>query len=141
MFFVFMIRRPPGCTRPDTLFPDTPLCRSLEKRLRGYQHAQDQIAKLAHRFDAAVLEALLEHTPVEPALWNDPVAMQGWLDGATQRLAASGLGKPHYRMSLRPTLGDQPAAIEVVKEQHGLSHTRTEERRGGKGGVRTCKSR
>jgi DNA gyrase subunit B len=108
-----------------TYSPDAPPITgaALEKLLRGYQQAQDQIAKLAHRFDAAALEALLEHTPVEPALWNDPVAMQSWLDGATQRLVASGLGKPHYRMSLRPAVGEQPAAIEVVKEQHGLSHT------------------
>src|SRR5690606_25938071 len=34
-----------------------------------------------------------------------------------------GLGKPHYRMSLRPAHDEHPAAIEVVKEQHGLSHT------------------
>jgi len=96
---------------------------ALEKLLRGYQQALDQIAKLAHRFDAAVLNALLEHTPLEPALWSDDAAMQAWLAGATQRLAASGLGKPHYRMLLRPAAGEQPAAIEVVKEQHGLSHT------------------
>ncbi|MHB1058547.1 MAG: DNA topoisomerase (ATP-hydrolyzing) subunit B [Rhodanobacter sp.] len=108
-----------------TYSPDAPPItgEALEKLLRGYQHALDQIAKLAHRFDAAVLNALLEHPPIEPALWSDDTAMQAWLDGAARRLAASGLGKPHYRMSLRPALGEQPAAIEVVKEQHGLSHT------------------
>jgi DNA gyrase subunit B len=108
-----------------TYNPDAPPItgEALEKLLRGYQHALDQIAKLAHRFDAAVLNALLEHAPMTPALWSDPVAMQAWLDVATQRLAASGLGKPHYRMSLRPARDEQPAAIEVVKEQHGLSHT------------------
>jgi len=96
---------------------------ALEKLLRGYQYAQDQIAKLAHRFDAAMLDALLEHPPIEPALWADAAAMQVWLDGAAQRLAASGLGKPHYRMALRPGHAEQPPAIEVVREQHGLSHT------------------
>ncbi|MEO9077703.1 MAG: DNA topoisomerase (ATP-hydrolyzing) subunit B [Rhodanobacter sp.] len=105
--------------------PDAPPItgEALEKLLRGYQYALDQIAKLAHRFDAAVLNALLEHPPMEPALWADPLTMQAWLDGATQRLAASGLGKPHYRMALRAGNDEQPPAIEVVKEQHGLSHT------------------
>ncbi len=105
--------------------PDAPPVtgEALEKLLRSYQHALDQIAKLAHRFDATVLNALLEHAPLEPALWSDQQAMQFWLDGATSRLAASGLGKPHYKMLLRPAHEEQPAAIEVIKEQHGLSHT------------------
>jgi DNA gyrase subunit B len=95
----------------------------LEKLLRGYQQALDQIAKLSHRFDATVLVALLEHTPIEPALWDDASAMQTWLTQAEQRLAASGLGKPRYKLSLRGAAGEQPPAIEVVREQHGLSHT------------------
>ncbi len=95
----------------------------LEKLLRDYQAGTDQIERLGHRIDTAVLTALLEHAPLEPALWNDPAAMQGWLEGATRRLAANGLGKPRYRLALRPAQEQQPAAIEVVREQHGLSHT------------------
>ena len=108
-----------------TYSPDAPPItgEALEKLLRSYQHALDQIGKLAHRFDATVLNALLEHSPLELALWSDPQAMQSWLDGATLRLAASGLGKPHYKMLLRSAHEEQPAAIEVIKEQHGLTHT------------------
>ena len=108
-----------------TYSPDAPPItgEALEKLLRSYQHALDQIAKLAHRFDAAVLNALLEHQPIEPSLWNDPIAMQAWLDAAALRLVARGLGKPSYKMALRQAAGEQPAAIEVIREQHGLSHT------------------
>jgi DNA gyrase subunit B len=95
----------------------------LEKLLRDYQTALDQIERLGHRFDATVLTALLEHAPLESALWTDGVAMQGWLKGVESRLAASGLGKPRYRLALRPAEGEHSAAIEVVREQHGLSHT------------------
>ncbi|GAB3790554.1 DNA topoisomerase (ATP-hydrolyzing) subunit B [Dyella agri] len=95
----------------------------LEKLLRDYQTALDQIERLGHRFDTSVLSALLEHAPVTPELWADQAAMQAWLDCITHRLAASGLGKPRYRLSLRPAQGEQPAAIEVVRDQHGLSHT------------------
>jgi DNA gyrase subunit B len=95
----------------------------LEKLLRDYQNALDQIERLGHRFDTSVLTALLEHAPITPELWADPVAMRAWLDGVAQRLASSGLGKPRYRLSLRPAQGEQPAAIEVVRDQHGLSHT------------------
>jgi DNA gyrase subunit B len=108
-----------------TYSPEAPAVtgEALEKLLRDYQQALDQIERLGHRFDAIVLTALLEHTPIDPVLWNDPAAMQAWLDGAQQRLAASGLGKPRYRLSLRPAVDEQPAAVEVVREQHGLSHT------------------
>ncbi|HET6430912.1 DNA topoisomerase (ATP-hydrolyzing) subunit B [Dyella sp.] len=96
---------------------------ALEKLLRDYQTALDQIARLGHRFDSAVLTALLEHAPANAALWSDPQAMQMWLKGAEARLAASGLGKPRFRMRLREATTDQPPAIEVVREQHGLEHT------------------
>ncbi len=96
---------------------------ALDKLLRDYQTALDQIERLGHRFDATMLTALLEHAPVEPALWTDATAMQGWLAGVELRLAASGLGKPRYKLALRPALEDHPAAVEVVREQHGLSHT------------------
>ncbi len=96
---------------------------ALEKLLRDYQLALDQIARLGHRVDAAVLSALLEHPPIDASLWADPVAMRGWLDAVSVRLAASGLGKPRYRLALREATSEQPAAIEVVREQHGLSHT------------------
>ncbi|WP_266184221.1 DNA topoisomerase (ATP-hydrolyzing) subunit B [Dyella humicola] len=96
---------------------------ALDKLLRDYQAALDQIERLGHRFDASMLTALVEHTPIEPALWTDATAMQGWLAAVELRLAASGLGKPRYQLSLRPALEDHPAAIEVVRNQHGLNHT------------------
>ncbi len=96
---------------------------ALEKLLRDYQGALDQIERLSHRFDTSVLSALLEHQPITPELWADTPAMQAWLDGIAIRLAASGLGKPRYKLSLRQAQNEHPAAIEVVREQHGLSHT------------------
>ena len=96
---------------------------ALEKLLRDYQTALDQIERLGHRFDANVLAAMLEHPPIEARHWQDAAAMQTWLDGLTVNLASSGLGKPRYRLALRPALGEHPAAIEVIRDQHGLNHT------------------
>ena len=97
---------------------------ALETLLRDYQQALDQISRLGHRFDSAVLTAMVEATPFDSAWWQQEAAMQSWLDELTRRLAASGLGKPRYRFTLRPAIHEQsPAAIEVVREQHGLSHT------------------
>ncbi|RUL75361.1 DNA topoisomerase (ATP-hydrolyzing) subunit B [Dyella choica] len=96
---------------------------ALEKLLRDYQVALDQIERLGHRFDANVLTAMVEHAPIEPRHWEEAAAMQDWLDGLSRHLASSGLGKPRYRLAFRSAHGEQPAAIEVVREQHGLSHT------------------
>ena len=95
---------------------------ALEKLLRDYQRALDQVGKLSHRFDAVMLTALLEHAPLEQELWSDLAAMQAWLQGVTARLAATGLGKAHYRVTLRAATAGQPAGVEVLREQHGLSH-------------------
>jgi DNA gyrase subunit B len=105
--------------------PDSPPIKgeALEKLLRDYQSALDQIERLGHRFDANVFTAMLEHSALIPETWADAEAIQAWLAGAEQRLASSGLGKPRYRLTLRQAQGEQPAAIEVVREQHGLSHT------------------
>jgi DNA gyrase subunit B len=96
---------------------------ALEKLLRDYQTALDQIARLSHRFDTAMLTALLEHSPLEATMWDSEATMQAWLDGVAARLATSGLGKPSYKLRYRPPAGEQTAAIELERNQHGLSHT------------------
>ncbi|HKT29408.1 DNA topoisomerase (ATP-hydrolyzing) subunit B [Dyella sp.] len=105
--------------------PDAPPVsgEALEKLLRDYQAALDQIERLGHRFDANVLTAMVEHEPIQPAYWDDAATMQTWLDGLAKNLASSGLGKPRYRLAFRPAHGEQPAAIEVVRDQHGINHT------------------
>jgi DNA gyrase subunit B len=96
---------------------------ALEKLLRDYQTALDQIQRLSHRFDVAALTAMIEHAPLDEGHWTDAARMQAWLDGAAARLSASGLGKPTYALRFRPALNEQGAAIEVERMQHGLSHT------------------
>ena len=96
---------------------------TLEKLLRDYQSALDQIERMSHRFDTSVLTAMIEHKPLQEAFWSDGAAMQAWLDGIASRLSASGLGKPTYALRFRPALNEQGAAIEVERMQHGLSHT------------------
>ena len=95
---------------------------ALEKLLRDYQRALDHVAKLSHRFDPVMLTALLQHTPLETDLWDDLPGMQAWLEGAVGRLAANGLGRAHYQIKLRGATAEQPSALEVQREQHGLVH-------------------
>ena len=93
---------------------------ALEKLLRGYQQALDQIRRLGKRCDPLVLEAMLEYPPLEAATWDDPIALTAWVEGLSSRVAASGLGKPRYTLSVRPADGEHPAALRVHRTQHGL---------------------
>ena len=104
--------------------PDAPPIagEALENMLRDYQLALDQVRRLNKRCDPAVLLAMTEYAPLEPGTWDDPALMDAWLEGLGQQVAASGLGKPDYTLSLRPAQADQPAAIIVIRTQHGLKH-------------------
>ncbi|WP_250628176.1 DNA topoisomerase (ATP-hydrolyzing) subunit B [Pinirhizobacter soli] len=104
--------------------PDAPPItgEALEKLLKDYQSALDQIGRMAHRYDTAAFTGMLEQPALTDAHWQDPAMMEAWLQGVTKGLNTSGLGRPSYRMALRPAAGEQTAAIEIVRTQHGLDH-------------------
>ncbi|GAP64772.1 DNA gyrase subunit B [Mizugakiibacter sediminis] len=95
----------------------------LEKLLRDYQAALDQVARLGHRCDPGALQAMLEYAPLEAALWQDPSALQRWVDGLGERLNASGLGRARYTLGVRAGQGEQPPALLIERLQHGLAQT------------------
>ncbi|PJK09143.1 DNA topoisomerase (ATP-hydrolyzing) subunit B [Lysobacteraceae bacterium NML95-0200] len=83
---------------------------ALEKLLLGYATARAAIARLAHRYDSAVLEALLD---IDPAT----ISEQSMLNGMVERLNQTGLGKPRYRLSYKDAMDGQVAAL-VISRQH-----------------------
>ncbi|MDO4710136.1 MAG: DNA topoisomerase (ATP-hydrolyzing) subunit B [Pseudomonadota bacterium] len=83
---------------------------ALEKLLLGYASARAAIARLAHRYDSAVLEALLD---IDPAA----MSQQSILNGMVERLNQTGLGKPRYRLSYKDAADGQVAAL-VISRQH-----------------------
>ncbi|HXS73597.1 MAG TPA: DNA topoisomerase (ATP-hydrolyzing) subunit B [Rhodanobacteraceae bacterium] len=104
--------------------PDAPPVQgeALEKLLRQYQAALDQIARLGQRGDAAFFTALLDHAPLEAALWQDSVAMRPWIDAMTARINSSGLGRARYTLELRAPIAEHPAALLLKRGQHGSEH-------------------
>jgi DNA gyrase subunit B len=95
----------------------------LEKMLRNYQLALEQIARLAARGDAAFFTALLDHAPLEQDLWQNPAAMLDWFGPLIARLNGSGLGHAQYRLQARDAAGEQPAALLLTRSRHGSEHT------------------
>src|SRR3546814_12287483 len=128
MFFFLMIRRPPRSTRTDTLFPYTTLFRARGRRDR----------------DAALL--LLGH----------PVHLAGALVGLTDLVGLARVEEdPLGRRSLaRVDVGHDADVADSFERVGELCHLgspatcerpgqarRSDERRGGKGGVSRCRSR
>lgn len=96
---------------------------ALETLLRQYQTALDQIGRLAQRGDTSVFTAMLEHAPLEDALWSDSAQLRAWADGLTSKLHATGLGRPQFHLELREATGEHPAAWLLQRAQHGTEHT------------------
>ncbi|MEO6967675.1 MAG: DNA topoisomerase (ATP-hydrolyzing) subunit B [Rhodanobacteraceae bacterium] len=105
--------------------PDAPPVQGegLEKLLRDYQAALDQIARLGQRGDSAFFTALLDHAPLENTLWQEPALLQAWMQTLIERINASGLGRARYALEWRAAIDEHPAALLLRRLQHGSEHT------------------
>src|SRR3546814_19189589 len=113
-----MIRRPPRATRPDTLFPYTPLFRS----------GQDQIGQR---------RPLRRNTPM------DGVAEDGGGGDQTRRQGFFHRQPPFFAASLAALRARRPRAFSISSPSPpAISfRARSEERRVGKECVSTCRFR
>jgi DNA gyrase subunit B len=92
---------------------------NLEKLLLTYAAARDAIARNAHRYDAQLLEALIDFVPMEAAQVVDADALRPAFDALEQRLNKGGLGKPRYRVELHTATESRPAALTVRRMHMG----------------------
>lgn len=83
---------------------------ALEKLLLAYANARAAIARLAHRYDANVLEALLD---IDPA----SISEEAVLHGMVERLDQTGLGKPRYQLSYKAATDGQAPTL-IIGRQH-----------------------
>ena len=85
---------------------------ALEKLLLSYATARNAIARLAHRYDSAVLEALLD---IEPA----SISEEAVLHGMVERLNQTGLGKPRYQLSYKAATDGQAPTLVIGRWHMG----------------------
>jgi DNA gyrase subunit B len=90
---------------------------SLEKLLLTYAAARDAIGRNAHRYDPALLEALLDFVPLDAAQVANHDALRPQFDAVEQRLNQGGLGRPRYRLDVHAANESRPAAL-VVRRMH-----------------------
>ncbi|RYD16129.1 MAG: DNA topoisomerase (ATP-hydrolyzing) subunit B [Lysobacteraceae bacterium] len=103
--------------------PDAPAISGtgLEQLMSAWRAALDQIDRLAFRFDATFLGALLE-TPLPADGWQDAAAVESWVDRLRRALDASGLGRPRYTLTAQAAGDGQSGALVIERDQHGLRH-------------------
>jgi len=107
--------------------PDTPpvVGAALEALMADYNAAADAVRRLGHRFDARVLEALIELPPLTPSRFEDVDALLPWLARLELKLRAAGLGAPRYQVRAQAADEQQQGGLVVERQHHGLTATQT----------------
>ncbi len=105
--------------------PDAPPINgaALEKLMADFVAAQDAVRRLSHRFDTNVLEAFLDLPPLRTESFADVDALKPWTTRLETRLAATGLGKPRYRVRAQAAQGEQGGALVIERQHHGVELT------------------
>src|SRR3546814_13735415 len=137
MIFVLMIRRPPGATRTDTLFPYTTLFRSLEVA------AQTDLTQYLQTEARNLTVGGMKRLEIARALAIRPSILL--LDEVMAGLNPADLEKAVKMLRRIRESGGSILLIEhLMQATMALSDriiVRSEERRAGQEGVRECRSR
>jgi DNA gyrase subunit B len=86
----------------------------LEKLMKDYRAALDQIERLSARHDATLLRALLDVPPLSLDVLTDDAARTQRVERLARRLQATGLGRAQYRVS------GNAQQLRIQRTQHGL---------------------
>ncbi|GHA86995.1 DNA topoisomerase (ATP-hydrolyzing) subunit B [Cognatilysobacter bugurensis] len=98
---------------------------ALEKLLLAYAAAKDAIGRAAHRFDPAVLEALLDAAPIDTTRFADAAEARVELDRLEARLNRTGLGRPRYRLEFAPGTDTSSPVLRIHRTHMGLDVLQT----------------
>src|SRR5690606_6904226 len=90
---------------------------ALERLLLSYAGARETIARNAHRYDPAVLAALVDFTPLDMQHLSQNIDQRAELDALEKRINRKGLGRPRYALSLQAATDGHPAAL-IAKRSH-----------------------
>ncbi len=85
--------------------------------LLAFAGARETITRNAHRYDPAILEALVDFTPLDIEHLAQNIDERAELDALEKRVNRKGLGKPRYALRLQAATESHPAAL-VAKRSH-----------------------
>ena len=96
---------------------------ALETLLLAHARATEAIARNSHRFDAGVLQALVDFLPLDTESVAAQADMPAALDALAARLNETGLGKPRYTLHWQAAQEGRSAALLVTRTHMGEALT------------------
>ncbi|SDR13628.1 DNA topoisomerase (ATP-hydrolyzing) subunit B [Pseudoxanthomonas sp. CF125] len=92
---------------------------SLEKLLLSFAGAREAIARNAHRYDAILLESLIDFSPLDAAHLAQNVDERQELDALEKKLNRGGIGSARYALTLQSANENRPAALLATRKHMG----------------------
>jgi len=94
----------------------------LESLLLAWAAAFEAIARNAHRFDAQLLEALIDLPPLDTATLSANPEQREVLDAIEQRLNKPGHGQPRYALAIQGAGEGQLGVLRITRRHMGMEH-------------------
>ena len=92
---------------------------ALEKLLLSFAGARDAIARNAHRYDAILLESLIDFSPLDAAHLAQNIDERHELDALEAKLNRGGIGSARYALTLQEANEHRPAALLATRKHMG----------------------
>ncbi|MEI2796463.1 DNA topoisomerase (ATP-hydrolyzing) subunit B [Pseudoxanthomonas sp. F11] len=92
---------------------------ALEKLLLVFTTARDAIARNAHRYDPALLESLIDFTPLDAEHLQQNIDERHELDALEAKLNRGSLGSARYSLTLQSATEQRPAALLATRRHMG----------------------
>lgn len=92
---------------------------ALEKLLLSFAGAREAIARNAHRYDAILLESLIDFSPLDAAHLAQNVDERQELDALEKKLNRGGIGSARYALTLQAANENRPAALLATRKHMG----------------------
>ncbi|MCY7313772.1 MAG: DNA topoisomerase (ATP-hydrolyzing) subunit B [Pseudoxanthomonas sp.] len=92
---------------------------ALEKLLLSFAGAREAIARNAYRYDAILLESLIDFTPLDMAHLSQNIDERHELDALEAKLNRGGMGSARYVLKLQPGAENRPAALIATRKHMG----------------------
>ncbi len=94
---------------------------ALETLARRYMEVQAIVKRWARRYDARLLQELLNVATVDAGRFADAPWLEAWTREVESRLNAAGDVSRSYRLSVRKNETGQPVRLDLVRTEHGVT--------------------
>jgi len=94
---------------------------ALETLARRYMEVQAIVKRWARRYDARLLQELLNVPTVDPERFADAAWLEAWTRNLEARLNAASDVSRSYRLAVRKNEPGQPVRIDLVRMEHGVA--------------------